>query len=121
MAKLSEVAKKIIGDIRPGLVATANKDGKPNVSAKGTFRVLDDECVAFNDFNSPRTIANLRENPQLSVIVFDPATRKGCRIWGKAEILDSGDLFDTISAEFAARGRKLNHLVKVAVEEEVIF
>ena len=121
MAKLSEEAKKIISEIHPGLIATASKGGKPNVSAKGSFRVLDDEHVAFNDVASPRTVANLRENPQLSVIVFDPATRKGCRIWGKAEILDSGDLFDTISAEFAARGRKLNHLVKVAVEEEVIF
>ena len=32
MAKLSEEAKKIIGEIHPGLIATASKDGKPNVS-----------------------------------------------------------------------------------------
>ena len=121
MAKLSEEAKKIIGDIRPGLIATASKDGKPNVSAKGTFRVLNDECVAFNDFNSPRTMANLRENPQLSAMVFDPTTRKGCRIWGQAEIMADGDLFDSLSTEFAARDMKLKHVVKVVVEEELTF
>ena len=121
MAKLSDEAKKIITDVHPGLIATADKNGKPNVSAKGSFRVLDDEHVAFNDVSSPRTIANLKENPQLSAIVYDPVTRKGCRIWGRAEVLDKGKLFDAISAESTARGRKLNHVVRITVDEAVTF
>ena len=75
MVKLSEEAKKIISEVHPGLIATSSKDGKPNVSPKGSFRVLDDEHVAFNDSASPQTVANLRENPQVSAIVYDPATR----------------------------------------------
>ena len=122
MAKLSEEAKKAIAEFGVALVATASKDGKPNVSPKGSFRVLDDEHVIFADIASPRTMANLRENPQLSVMVFDPATRKGCRVWGKAvEILDSGSLFDTSSAEFAKMKMEVKHLVKVAVDEVVTF
>ena len=121
MAKLTEEAKKIISELGPGLIATASKDGKPNISPKGSFRVLDDEHVVFADIASPRTMLNLRENPQISVIVFDRATRKGCRIWGRAEILDSGDLFDAISTEFAPRGMKVKHLVKVSIEEAVTF
>ena len=122
MAKLSEEAKKAIAEFGAALVATASKDGKPNVSLKGSFRVLDDEHVIFADIASPRTMANLRENPQLSVMVFDPSTCKGCRVWGKTvEILDSGSLFDTISAEFTARGMKVNHIVKVVVDEVVTF
>jgi len=42
MAKLSEEAKKAIAEFGAALVATASKDGKPNVSLKGSFRVLDD-------------------------------------------------------------------------------
>ncbi len=99
MAKLSEEVKKVISEVRPALVATASKDGKPNVSPKGSFQVVDDEHIAFAEIASPRTIANLRENPQVAAIVFDPATRKGCRVWGRAEILDSGDLFDKISEQ----------------------
>ena len=121
MAKLTEEAKKIIAEFGPALVATASKEGKPDVSVKGSFRVLDDEHVIFADIASPRTMANLRENPQLSAIIFDPSTRKGCRMWGKAEILDSGDLFDSMSAEAAAMRMKVKHLVKVAVEEVVTF
>ena len=121
MAKLSEEAKKIIAEFGPALIATASKEGKPNVSPKGSFRVLDDEHVIFANIASPRTMANLKQNPQLTAIIFDRSTRKGCRIWGKAEILDSGDLFDSLSAEFAPTGMKVRHLVKVTVEEAVIF
>lgn len=117
MAKLSEEAKKLIGDIHPGLIATASKAGKPNVSAKGSFHVLDDEHVVFNDMNSPRTVANLMENPQVSIICLDAATRKYCRIWGNAEVLDSGPLYDEAVATLAARNMKPKHVVKIAVNE----
>jgi len=121
MARLTEEAKQIIKELGPALVATASKDGKPNVSVKGSFRVLDDEHVVFADIASPWTIANLKENPQVAAMVFDPSTRKGCRIWGRAEILDSGELFDSMSAEFAAMKMEVKHLVKVAVEEVATF
>ena len=117
MAKLTDEAKKVIGEIRPSLVATASGSGKPNVSAKGSFAVLDDEHVVFADIASPRTVANIRENPQVSIICLDAASRKGCRIWGKAEILSSGELFDKMSAEYAERKMKVNNVIKVAVEE----
>lgn len=119
--KLSQQAKDAIATIHPGLVATASKSGMPNVSPKGSFRVLDDEHVLFADVHSPRTVANLKENPQVSVIVLDPASRKGCRVWGKAEFITSGDLFDSLNKEYAARGRKMNQAVKIAVEQVEVF
>ena len=121
MTKLNGEAKKAIGEIRPSLVATATKAGKPNVSAKGSLRVLDDEHVLFADVASPRTIANIKENPQVAIICFDATARKGCRIWGQAEILISGELFDRIAKEFAGRNMEVKHVVKVAVEEIETF
>ncbi len=122
MAKLSEEAKKLISEVHPAQVATAGKNGKPNVSPRGSFRVLDDEHVIFTDAGRLYTLANLRENPQVSAIVLNAATRQGCRIWGKAEILESGDLFNTIAAEAAARrGVTIKYVVRVAVEEVVTF
>ncbi len=117
MSKLSEKVKETIAEIRPGIIATASKDGKPNVSAKGSFRVLDDDHVVFADISSARTIANLRENPNVSILVVHPKSMRGCRIWGKGEILDSGELFEQLSKEFAERNLKVNHVVKITVEE----
>jgi hypothetical protein len=121
MTKLSEEAKGLIKDTHPGFIATASASGKPNVSIKGSLRVLDDEHVAFADVHSPGTIANLVENPWVAAIVFEPSTRHGCRVWGKAEILSSGDLFDRTNVELASRNMKANHLVVVTVEEFVVF
>lgn len=121
MAKLTEEAKKAIGAIRPSLVATASKTGKPNVSAKGSLRVLDDDHVIFADIASPRTLANIKENPQVAIICLDAPARKGCRIWGRGEILDSGDLFDETVAEYARRNMRVRNVVKVAVEEVETF
>ena len=117
MSKLSDEVKTIITEIRPGIIATSSKDGKPNVSAKGSFRVFDDDHVIFADINSPRTIANLKENPNVSTLVVHPRTLKGCRIWGKGEIITSGPLFDQMNKEFTEKGLKVAHLVKIKIEK----
>ena len=121
MARIPEEAKKIIAEIRPSLVATVRKSGKPNVSAKGSLRVLDDEHVLFADVASPRTVANIKENSQVTIICLDAAARKGCRIWGRGEVLNSGELFDKIVAEFASKNMKVRNVVKVAVNEIETF
>ncbi len=121
MAKLSEDARKMIGELKVAMVATASKSGKPNVSPKGSFRVLDDEHVAFGNARSPRTMANLKENPQVTAILFDPATRKGCRVWGKAQILNSGPQLKAMADEYAARNVKVTELVVIAIEDFATF
>lgn len=121
MAKLTDEAKKAIAEIRPSLVATASGTGKPNVSAKGSLRVLDEEHVVFADIASPRTVANIKENPQVSIICLDAVARKGCRIWGKGEIQNSGELFDKMSAEYAEKNMTVKNVVKVAVEQVETF
>ncbi len=117
MAKITEETKKAIGEIRPSLVATASKSGKPNVSAKGSLRVLDDEHVVFLDVASPRTIANIKENPQVAIICLDTTAHKSCRIWGRGEVLNSGELFDKAVAEAASRNMKVRNVVVVTVDE----
>ncbi len=121
MAKLSEEAKQFIQTTHPGLVATASRSGMPNVSPKGSFQVLDDEHVLFANIHSPRSLANIAENPQVSAIVFDPMTRHGCRIWGKAEILSSGALLERINTNLAARKMQATDVVVISVDEFVTF
>ncbi|MBI2328617.1 MAG: pyridoxamine 5'-phosphate oxidase family protein [Chloroflexi bacterium] len=123
MVKLSEEVKAIISEFGAVSIATASKAGIPHVSPRGTFRilpdvrVLDDEHVVFVNMGTRRVEANLKENPQLFAVIMHRSSLKGCRIWGKAEVLDSGALFDAISAEFEPRGVKVYAVVKVTVEE----
>jgi pyridoxine/pyridoxamine 5'-phosphate oxidase len=119
MAELTEEAKRIIEEAGPALIATSSRNGKSHVQVKGSFRVLDDEHVVFVDIDSPRVLNNLRENPQLSALVFDPNTGRSCRIWGKVEILDKGELYDYFTAELARM--KARQLVLVSVGEVEVF
>jgi predicted pyridoxine 5'-phosphate oxidase superfamily flavin-nucleotide-binding protein len=121
MATLTEEAKNLIKDTHPGFIATASPSGRPNVSPKGSLRVLDDEHILFADIHSPNTIANLVENPQVAALVFEPSTRHGCRVWGQAEIFSSGELFERVNAELASRNMQAKHIVVVKVEEFLVF
>ena len=121
MAKMSQEVKQAVADCKPALIATASSTGKPNVSAKGSLRVLDDEHLVFADIMSPGTMANLADNPQIAIICLDPATRSGCRVSGQSEILASGPLFDQMSQEYAAKRMQVKHVIKVAVEDAYTF
>jgi predicted pyridoxine 5'-phosphate oxidase superfamily flavin-nucleotide-binding protein len=93
--------KRIIQEQRLGFVATADRDGIPNVSPKGTFVVFDDETIAFGEIRSPGTIRNLRVNPCIEVNFVDPFVRKGYRFAGTAIVVERGDgAFDALLDRF---------------------
>ena len=119
--KLSQEVIDAISRIMPAMIATSNRAGEPNVSPKGSLRVLDDCHVAFADLRSPQTVNILRENPKLQIIAFVQESRKGWRVWGVAEeIVTSGALYDRFSGLLAPRG-KVNHVVKVLVTKGIVF
>jgi len=113
---------KHVQDFLPGKlawVATASPDGTPNVTPKGSVKLLDEHHVVFADLFSLKTRKNLEENKKVAVTVADTATGKGYQIKGTAEILDSGQLFDETAEQLKASPRQLpsmHHLVKIAVE-----
>ena len=56
---------KAVQDFLPGKlawVATASRDGEPNVTPKGSLKLLDDQHVVFADLFSLKTRKNLEEN-----------------------------------------------------------
>jgi len=120
--KLSQSAQKIIEMWPLGFVATVTAGGRPSVSPKGTFLVLDDETIAFGEIRSPQTITNLQTQPELEVNFVDQLTRKGVRIRGQAEILRRGSSeFEEIYPRWAETwgdlANRINILVKVPVSE----
>jgi predicted pyridoxine 5'-phosphate oxidase superfamily flavin-nucleotide-binding protein len=96
MTTLTEDMKRVIREQRLGYVATVCPDGTPNLSPKGTTRVWDDDHLVFADIRSPRTIANLKQNPAVEINVVDWFTRKGYRFKGIATVIESGPLFDKL-------------------------
>src|SRR5215217_4524985 len=124
MAILTQEMKRVIGEQRLGFVATVCPDGTPNLSPKGTTSVWDDEHIVFADIRSPRTIANLKQNPAVEINVVDWFTRKGYRFKGIATVIESGALFDQVVSsyrqpELSDAPRWIQTIVIVKVERAV--
>ncbi len=79
---------------KQGWVATAALDGTPNVSIKGSLRLLDDEHLVFSDLFSLKTRKNLLENPKVAIMVYEDGARRGYMFKGVAELIAKGPLYD---------------------------
>lgn len=120
--KLPMSAVRCIEQWRLGFVATATPGGRPNLSPKGTFIVVDRETVAFGEIRSPQTVVNLTVNPELEINFVDQFVRKGVRIRGHAVFVRRGTAkFEALFPEFEALWGELawriNLIVKVPVDE----
>ena len=56
---IPQTVQDLIARFPLGFVATVTSGGRPSVSPKGTFLVLDDNTIAFGEVRSPGTMANL--------------------------------------------------------------
>ena len=113
---------KYVQDFLPGKlawVATASRDGQPNVTPKGSLKLLDEHHVLFADLFSLKTRKNLEENAKVAVTVVDTATAKGYQLKGIAEVVTSGPLLEETSKQLKESPRglpPLHHVVKITVE-----
>ena len=87
---LSDTATDLIATFPLGFVATVTKEGRPAVSPKGTFLVLDHATVGFGNIRSPGTLANLAHHPEVEVNFIDQWKRKGLRLRGPVRIVADG-------------------------------
>lgn len=119
--RLTEDMKSVVLDQRLGFVATVSRDGRPNLSPKGTTAVFDDEHLVFADIASPKTVENLLATPFVEINVVDPIKRKGYRFKGRGSVHSSGDIFERGVALLAELGyttdrSRIRSIVLVDVE-----
>lgn len=106
MAKLTDAMKEVVKGAQ-AWVATAGADGKPDLSMKGSFKIVDDEHIAYFEMVGNRTWANVQKNPWVAIGVANPAKMQGFRFEGKAEIVTAGPLYE--------EAKKLSELMKMPV------
>ena len=92
--KLTDDMKRVVLQQRLGFVATVSREGRPNLSPKGTTTVFDDEHLMFADIASPTTVENLLTAPFVEINVVDPIKRKGYRFKGRGSVHSGGDVFE---------------------------
>ena len=93
---ITDEMKAFIEANRPSMVATARKSGEPNASPKRSIRVMDENHLMFVDTSSPKTRANIQENPRVCVVLLNADAHKGYQFKGDAEYLCEGALYEKV-------------------------
>lgn len=119
MPMLTDEMKRMVSGLRLCYVATVTPEGRPNLSPKGSLKVLDDDHVAFIDIMSPATVRNLAACPYVEINMVDPFLRRGYRMKGRCEVFTVGPVYDAVANELWTREGKqypANAVVRVKVE-----
>ena len=98
MAKLTAEMKLFLMSGRDPMtvfVGTIDKNGIPNISAKGSFiHVIDDETLAYADVYSLKTLGNVQTNKQVTIAAINSKTYKGYQFKGTGEVVETGPLIE---------------------------
>lgn len=119
IVKLSEEIKTAFSKVKIFPVATASKDGIPNVVPIGFCQLVDDETIWIADNFMAKSLANLEENPNVAVYVWGPDTRGCFQIKGKTQIFNSGEKYEKMKAivNAAKPGLPAKNLIEVRISD----
>ena len=119
MAKLTPEILEQMKNQKVYAVATASKDGVPNVVPVGMLIPQEDGTIWIIDNYFDKTLANMRENPKAAFYVWNPECTESWQIKGSLKIEDSGADYEAAVA-FAHSIKEIfpaKHLVKMTVDE----
>ena len=96
MVNLTSEMKEAFRKMKIFPLATASKDGTPNVAPIGIVELVSDDTIWITDNFMKKTMDNLKENPKVALYVWGPEI-KGCfQIKGRATVKTSGGDFDAM-------------------------
>jgi len=97
MAKMPKDCMDMINNVYAAAVATCNAQGVPNVVCCSMKQAWDDETVMISDQYMNKTLANVLENPHMSVSVWDET--HGYQVKGTVVYENEGPLYEQIAAQ----------------------
>ncbi len=75
-------------------VATADLAGLPHIAAAGKLAEAQDEHIAVTEWFCPGTLANLQQNQQIAIVIWDSATDTGYQFLGEVEKIEEAAVMD---------------------------
>ena len=103
MVALTEEMKDLFKRTKIFPMATASKDGVPNVAPMATVRLVDDETIWIMDNYMVKNLANLQENPNTALYFYDPDTKRCFQVKGRCEVKTSGREYEQLRDEVKAK------------------
>jgi len=121
MAKLTAEMKEAFSKMKVFPLATATKDGVPNVIPIGVCELVSDDTIWITDNFMNKTISNLRVNPRVAIYIWGPEIKGCCQIKGVASIKTSGKEFDEMKAKINLKNPALPARSLIIVKITEVF
>ncbi len=103
MVSLNDEMKAVFTKNKVFPMATASRDGVPNVAPMGAVQLVDDATIWIMDNYMHKTLENLKENPTVALYVYDPDIKRCFQVKGSAEIQTSGEAYEKFRAQMKAK------------------
>lgn len=102
-------------------LATADAQGMPDVSYRGSVVAWDEEHLVFWERSRGTALENMRENPKVCIMYYNPNNRKFWRFYGRAQLIAEGPERERImaaipEAELERDPERTGVAVKVALD-----
>ena len=110
MTKMSPRIKEIFEKQETIVLATATRDGVPNVVPVNAKKIIDDETILISDQYFDKTLKNLKNNPRAAITIWDKF--EGYQIKGTITIETSGKRFEETARWIKEKGEALNFPLK---------
>lgn len=126
MIKLTEEMRQLVNNAlfngTPCIIATASKDGEPNIGPKGSMMVFDDDHLAYWERTRRDHLANLEKNPKIVILFRDPSKRIVWRFHGVATLYKQGPIREQVMArviepEIARDPERKGYAVMISVDK----
>ncbi len=105
MPKMTQEMQEMFNRTGIKQLATADKNGVPNVVPINFMKILDDETILASAVFMTKTFNNLKENSVCSISVWEGF--KGFQFKGSVTIETSGSVFDETQTWTEEEGKKL--------------
>lgn len=121
MVKLTAEMKEAFQKMKIFPVATASKDGTPNVVPIGVVELVSDDTIWIVDNFMHKSLENLTANPKIALYIWGPEI-KGCfQIKGVATVKTNGKDFDAMKAKINAKNPAMPARSLVIVKITEVF
>lgn len=81
------------------LIATVAPNGQPHIAVAGELSLNSTGSLEVTDWFCQTTVANLRANPKISVVLWDKKTDLGYQLLGEAERVEDIAILDGFAPE----------------------
>lgn len=105
MAKMTNEMQEMFNRVGCKQLATAGKNGIPNVVPINFMKILDEETILASAVFMAKTFNNIKENPVCALSVWEGFA--GYQFKGSATVVTEGPIFQETQAWTEEEGRKL--------------